>query len=220
MNDPRAVDLWTLPEHRVEELVLGMGGLDLLTPDERARHHRLLRAGSRARFLGGRLLCRLALSARAGLPPDTWRFTHTRHGRPELTADHDGLRFNLSHTDGLIACVVAQGRGCGVDVERVPFDDEKTRLLSAFLGDVSGASVSERWVLAEAYLKGLGVGLAEGLGGLVFRRHADGRFTVADHHRPTAAARWRLALLRPSPHHLVAVATEGGGPLRTRTPSI
>ncbi|MEW2402035.1 4-phosphopantetheinyl transferase [Streptomyces sp. NPDC046862] len=219
MNDPRAVDLWTLPEHRVPELSLHMGGLGLLTPEERTRHRRLRRTGSRHRFLGGRLLCRLALSARTGLPPDAWRFAVTRQGRPELAADHGGLRFNLSHTDGLIVCVVTRGRRCGVDVERVPFDDEKTRLLDTFLGGVSGGAVSERWVLTEAYLKGLGVGLADGLQGLAFRRHGGGRFTVTDHRRPAGAARWRLDLLRPSPHHLVAVATEDGGPPRHREPA-
>jgi 4'-phosphopantetheinyl transferase len=219
VNDERAVDLWTLPEHRVQELSLRMGGLDLLTPEEHARHHRLLRTGSRQRFLGGRLLSRLALSARTGLPPDTWRFTPTRHGRPELAADHGGLRFNLSHTDGLIVCVVTQGRGCGVDVERVPFDEEKTRGLDAFLGGVSpGVPVSERWVLTEAYLKGLGVGMTESLAGLGFRRRDAGGFSVTDRRRPAIAAGWRLTLLRPSPHHLVAVATEDGGPLRTHTP--
>ncbi|WP_329213760.1 4'-phosphopantetheinyl transferase superfamily protein [Streptomyces sp. NBC_01485] len=230
MNDPRAVDLWTLPEDRVQELASGMGGLVLLTPDERARHHRL-RAGCRRRFLGGRLLCRLALSARTGLPPATWRFVRTGHGRPELAADHDGLRFNVSHTDGLIVCAVVRGRGCGVDVERVPFDDDKATRLNALLDGPSdaeaearadadarglGVAVSERWVLTEAYLKGLGVGLADGLPDLAFRRHGDGRFTVTDHLRPALAARWELALLRPSPHHLVAVATEDGGPLRWR----
>ncbi|WP_416984788.1 4'-phosphopantetheinyl transferase family protein [Streptomyces sp. T028] len=220
MDDPRAVDLWTLPEDRVQELAVGMGGLDLLTPDERARHHRLVRSGSRDRYLGARLLSRLALSARTGLPPTTWRFVATRRGRPELAVDHGGLRFNLSHTDGLIVCVVTRGRGCGVDVERVPFDDEKTRRLGAFLDGASSTAVSERWVLAEAYLKGLGVGLTEGLDGLAFRRQGGGRFTVTDHRRPAVTPRWRLTLLRPSPHHLVAVATEGGGPLRTtRAPS-
>ncbi|GCB52504.1 4'-phosphopantetheinyl transferase superfamily protein [Streptomyces sp. NL15-2K] len=219
MYDERAVDLWTLPEHRVQELSLRMGGPDLLTPEEHARHHRLLRTGSRQRFLGGRLLSRLALSARTGLPPDTWQFTLTRHGRPELAADHGGLRFNLSHTDGLIVCVVTQRRGCGVDVERVPFDEEKTRRLDAFLGGVSpGVAVSERWVLTEAYLKGLGVGMTESLEGLGFRRRDAGGFSPDDCRRPTVAARWHLALLRPSPHHLVAVATEDGGTLRTHTP--
>lgn len=220
-HDPRAVDLWTLPEHRVPELAHRMGGgLDLLTREERVRHHRLLRAGSRHRYLGARLLSRLALSARTGLPPETWQFTRTRHGRPELAPQHGELRFNLSHTDGLIVCVVTRGHGCGVDVERVPFDDEKARHLSAFLGSAGAeeadVAVSERWLLTEAYLKGLGVGMAEGLEGLGFRRHGDGRFTVTDRRRPTVAHRWRLDLLRPSPDHLVAVATEGGGALRCR----
>ncbi len=225
-RDPGVVDLWTLPEHRVAELADRMGGTDLLSPDERARHRRLLRASSRHRFLGGRLLGRLALSARTGLPPDAWQFTPTRHGRPEPAPDRGGLRFNLSHTDGLIVCVVTRGRGCGVDVERVPFDDDKTRLLDAFLGGPprtgdQGIAVCERWVLTEAYLKGLGVGLGGGgLQDLGFRRHGGGRFTVADRRRTAVAARWHLQLVRPSPDHLVAVATEGGGTVRRREPDV
>ncbi|MEU1404459.1 4-phosphopantetheinyl transferase [Streptomyces sp. NPDC005728] len=218
--DPGVADLWTLPEYRVPELAARMGGPDLLAPDERARHDRLLRTGSRRRFLGGRLLARLALGARTGLPPDTWRFVRDGNGRPEPVPDTAGLRFNLSHTDGLIVCVLTRGRGCGADVERIPFDAEKTRLLNAFLGAADpDLATCERWVLAEAYLKGVGVGLAGGLRDLRFRHRGGGRFTVVDARRPDLARRWRLDLLRPSEHHLVAVATEGGGTVRLREPS-
>lgn len=227
-QDTRAIDLWTLPEQRVAELASRMGGAALLGSGERERYDRLRRPASRRRFLGGRLLSRLALSSRAELPPDTWQFALTRSGRPEPRPDH-GLRFNLSHTDGLIVCVVTQGRACGVDVERVPFDPDKTRFVSAYFdtADRSGPYRSatpdldptERWVLTEAYLKGLGVGLADGPAGVHFRRTGAGRFTVTDHRRPAAATRWRLQLLRPYPHHLIAVATEGDGTLRHRHPA-
>lgn len=222
-DGPAAVDLWTLPEPRVAQLAARLGGLELLTSEERGRYERLRRPGSRRRFLGGRLLSRLALSSRAQVPPDSWQFRLTRNGRPEPVADH-GLRFNLSHTGGLIVCVVARGRACGVDVERVPFDPDKARHIAAYFdkGDrfsAPGLGPAERWLLTEAYLKGLGVGLADGPGGLHFRRGAGGRFTVSDRRRPATSARWRLTLLRPSPGHLVAVATDGGANLRLREPT-
>ncbi|MFD5799021.1 hypothetical protein ACFWIO_36945, partial [Streptomyces diastatochromogenes] len=50
--DPGAADLWTLPEHRVPELAARLGGPELLAPDERTRHDRLLRTGSRRRVRG------------------------------------------------------------------------------------------------------------------------------------------------------------------------
>ena len=47
--------------------------------------------------------------------------SHRDFGRPGTGArPRRALRFNLSHTEGLIACVVTQGRGCGVDVGPTP----------------------------------------------------------------------------------------------------
>ncbi|NEB03413.1 4-phosphopantetheinyl transferase [Streptomyces sp. SID13726] len=239
--DTKVIDLWTLAEHRVPGLTARLGGAELLGREERERFARLRRQASRRRFLGGRLLARIALGSRAELPLDAWRFTTGRHGRPEPSPDHGGLRFNLSHTPGLIVCVVTRGRACGVDVERVPFDADKARFVTAYLDttgrptpyrapDTTGRPTpyrapdadgdpSERWVLTEAYLKGLGVGLSGGPGGLEFRGLAPGRFAVTDRRRPATGARWQLQLLRPSPHHLLAVATEGGGTIHRHEPA-
>ncbi|MFF5160932.1 4'-phosphopantetheinyl transferase family protein [Streptomyces sp. NPDC000348] len=218
--------LWTLPERQVPELARRLGGLDLLSDRERARHDRLRTPGARRRFLGGRLLCRTALTAHTGLPADTWRFVRTRYGRPELEEDHGGLRFNLSHTDGLIACVVTRGQACGVDVERVPFDRTTARLLHDRFDDAQRAALAaapdrlmalgELWVLTEAYVKGLGTGLAHGVRGLRFDRCGPGRFTVTDARRPVSGRRWRLDLLSPGPGHLLAVAVDGGGAVPPR----
>ncbi|MFG3250065.1 4'-phosphopantetheinyl transferase family protein [Streptomyces sp. NPDC048187] len=213
-------DLWTLPEDRVPELARQLGGVALLSAHERARHGRLRTSGARLRFLGGRLLCRTALTVRTGLPVDTWRFVRTRQGRPELAGDHGGLRFNLSHTHGLIACVVTRGRACGVDVERTPFDRATAGPLRDRFDDVQRAALDsapdptvalgELWVLTEAYLKGLGTGLACGVRETRFEPCGSGRFIVTDPRRPDAGRRWRLDLLRPDPGHLLAVAVDGG----------
>ncbi|GGP85049.1 4'-phosphopantetheinyl transferase family protein [Streptomyces calvus] len=224
-REATVADLWTLPEHRVAELADRSGGSALLTPQERRRHRRLRTSGARRRFLGGRLLCRLALSSVTGLPPDGWRFDRTRYGRPELAGDHGGLRFNLSHTDGLIACVVTRGRSCGVDVERVPLDRATAGALRDHFDAAQRAAfdaapdpvaaLGEQWVLTEAYLKGLGTGLAYGVRQLRFEPRGPGWFAVADGRRPAAGRRWRIDLLRPGPGHLLAVAVEGGtGPPR------
>ncbi|MEU1039821.1 4'-phosphopantetheinyl transferase superfamily protein [Streptomyces sp. NPDC005907] len=222
-TEASAVDLWTLPERLVPEFVDRAGGpAAVLDPQERARHARKRSSGGRRRFLGGRLLCRLALSARTGLPPTAWRFAATRHGRPELDPGHHGLRFNVSHTEGLIACVVAREHACGVDVESVPFDDDKARLLSARFDDAQRAALAgapdpvaaleELWVLTEAYLKGVGTGLANGVGALRFTRRPGGTgLVVTDGRRPGAGRRWHLDLVRPGPGHLLAVAVDDGG---------
>ncbi|MFI1399289.1 4'-phosphopantetheinyl transferase family protein [Streptomyces sp. NPDC020681] len=217
--------LWLLPEQAVGDFAAALGGTRLLTAEERYRLERRLTPGARRRYLGARLLSRYALSARTGRAPDRWRFRSGEFGRPEPVPDEDGVRFNISHTEGLIACVVTRGRGCGVDVSPTPstaeLADQLRRVLApaeraelaAVAPGARPALVSELWVLKEAYLKALGTGLSRGLGGFSFAPRAADRIAVRDPQQPAGAAdRWWFDLLYPGPGHVVAVAAEDGRP--------
>ncbi|MGI5375521.1 4'-phosphopantetheinyl transferase superfamily protein [Streptomyces sp. CA-251387] len=216
--------LWLLPEGAVDGFAAALGGTRLLTGEERAALDRRLTPGARRRYLGARLLCRYALSARTDRPLDSWRFTRGVHGRPEPEPADGDVRFNLSHTDGLIACVVTQGRGCGVDVGPTPAPAELTAHLGRRLGraeraelaaaapGVRAALASELWVLKEAYLKALGTGLTRDLDGFTFVRRPGDRIAVRDPRQPDADTRWWFDLIHPGPRHVLAVATEHGGP--------
>ncbi|MFD7169995.1 4'-phosphopantetheinyl transferase family protein [Streptomyces violascens] len=220
------VFLWLLEESAVGRFAADLGGLALLGEDERARLRRLHTDGARRRHLGARLLSRYALSERTGRLPGQWRFRTGPFGRPEPEPDGDGVRFNLSHTEGLIACVVtAGGRACGVDVERTPASPDAVRHLSPHFAAVERAELdalgpvrrayrlAELWVLKEAYLKALGTGVTRSLGGFSFATDSNGRITVRDPERPpAAAAHWWFELLRPAPGHVLALAVEGGHP--------
>ncbi|WP_328860402.1 4'-phosphopantetheinyl transferase superfamily protein [Streptomyces sp. NBC_00306] len=222
---PDPTFLWLLPERAVDDFATALGGTRLLTEGERAALGRRLTDGARRRYLGARLLCRYALSARTGRPVDRWRFRLGEHGRPEAEPDPEGVRFNLSHTEGLIACVVTQGRGCGVDVGPTPSPAElvtqlgrrlapaERAALAASPAGVRGALAGELWVLKEAYLKALGTGLSRSLGGFSFGPRVDGRIAVHDPQQPAGTdSRWWFDLLYPGPGHVVAVATEDGHP--------
>ncbi len=94
----------------------------LLTPDEQQRAQRFWQEPDRARFIIGRALARTMLSRFADVSPDKWRIVIDEHGRPllgERPATVPDLRFNLSHTDGLVACALTIGREVGVDVEHI-----------------------------------------------------------------------------------------------------
>ncbi|MFF0967555.1 4'-phosphopantetheinyl transferase family protein [Streptomyces sp. NPDC003703] len=222
-SDDRAF-LWLLPEPAVASFAAALGGPGLLTAEERAALDRRRTEGARRRYLGGRLLCRYALTARTGRPVDRWRFTHGAHGRPEPEPAADGVRFNLSHHDGLIACVVTRGRGCGVDVAPVTASPELTCHLARRLGPeerarLAGAApgaraalASELWVLKEAYLKALGTGLTRDLASFTVVRGPGDRVSVRDPRQPGADARWWFDLIHAGPRHVVAVATEHGRP--------
>ncbi|MET7615483.1 4'-phosphopantetheinyl transferase superfamily protein [Streptomyces sp. NPDC005408] len=222
---PDPTFLWLLPERAVDDFAAALGGTRLLTAQEQAAMERRLTAGARRRYLGARLLCRYALSARTGRPLDRWRFRIGGFGRPEPEPDEEGVRFNLSHTEGLIACVVTQGRACGVDVGPTPAraelvshlghrlaPAERAELAAAAPG-VRAALAGEFWVLKEAYLKALGTGLSRSLGGFSFAPRAADRIAVHDPEQPAGTdARWWFDLLHPGPGHVLAVATEDGRP--------
>lgn len=217
--------LWLLPEHAVDRFGERIGGVGLLTAEETGLLARKRSAGARRRYLGARLLCRHALSHRTGRPPHSWRFRRGEHGRPEPDPPGDGVRFNLSHTGGLIACVVTHGSPCGVDVERTPAREDAMAHLPRFFAPAERAAlaaaapgrraalVAAYWVLKEAYLKAIGTGLRRELSGFAFTTPWGGPLRVVDSQATAAAdARWHFDLIHPSPGHVLAVAVENGRP--------
>ncbi|MFF7855208.1 4'-phosphopantetheinyl transferase superfamily protein [Streptomyces sp. NPDC007904] len=222
-------DLWLLPESAWDALAERLGGERLLTDGERARLDRMMMPRQRRQFLTGRLLCRYALSARTGHPARGWRFRTGANGRPEPYPDRYGVRFSISHTDGLAVCAVTRGRPCGVDVECRPLSAESAGHLARFLAPAERAELAalpaaerlartrELWVLKEAYLKALGVGMHRSLDGFSFSPRTAARITVHDPQHPRSAGRgWWFHLLRPTPRHALALAVHGGRPGRVR----
>ena len=98
-------------------LVSGDGPLDpesrtqvwsWMDPTERARHDRFRVERARHQHLRARALVRLVLCRYAAVDPGDWSFRIQDHGRPEVEgpAGVPPLRFDLSHTRGLVACAV------------------------------------------------------------------------------------------------------------------
>jgi 4'-phosphopantetheinyl transferase len=231
---PAGADLWLLEEEAIEELAARTPLAELATAEERARYDRLRQEQVRRRFVGARLLSRHALSAYADVPPEAWRFRMNRHGRPDLDPNPWNLVFNLSHTAGLVACVITRGRACGVDVERSParpeamaladrwFAPEERAYLEETPPEARGDRFLEYWVLKEAFTKALGEGLTRGFDTFRFNRLPADTITVADVSAgEEECARWQFELLRVGAHVLgVAIRREpsdaGSLPLRVR----
>lgn len=121
-----------------------------------------------------RALLRTTLSRYASVPPEAWRFVLNPHGRPEIDTPREArwLKFNLSHTNSLVACLVARERAIGVDVED---RDRRGRLLDVaerFFSPSEAATLRRLpeneqldrfflyWTLKESYIKARGMGLA------------------------------------------------------------
>lgn len=186
-----------------------------LSPEEQSRAMRFIRREDRRDFIAAHALLRHALFRHDGTtPPQSWRFANAPTGKPGLSQEHQSaLTFNLSHTAGFAVCAIAQHRQVGIDVERIREMEDTPAIARRFfspdevamIGRLHGPDRLERffelWTLKEAYVKGLGRGLAVPLDSFTFGFGDDGlQFdTRAD------AGRWQFWLFEPAREARVAL---------------
>ena len=202
----------------------------LLTGGERARIDRYRLARDRRTGLVTRALVRVTLSRYSDVPPARWRFRANDHGRPEIASPTSPLRFNVSHTNGLVVCLVGRGRELGIDAESPHRDRRWLDLADRFFAPAEARALRgvpaadrprrflEYWTLKEAYVKARGRGLTLPLSGFWFDPPASPagiriRFTPAVDDDP---ARWQFTLQRLETGHLVATAIDRTGVARVR----
>lgn len=188
----------------------------LLSPEERQRQARPTIEKRRREVLLTRALVRTVLSGYTGADPLSWRFGAMARGRPFC----EGLPFdfNLSHTEGMIVCLVADVPMPGVDVEFMPrrgqLDEVATHFFApAECADLSAVPEEEKrrrfftyWTLKEAYIKAKGDGLALPLDAFWFDL-AGGKPSIAfDHRIADDPAAWRFESLALSDDHLCGIA--------------
>jgi len=206
----------------------------LLSQDEHERMARLVFDRDRRAFLITRALVRTMLSRYAPVLPAAWKFLANVHGRPEILDRPPGvpdLRFNISHTDGLIACAVTIGREVGVDVEHInrplTHDVAGRFFAPAEVADLRKLPEHEQrraffdyWTLKESYIKARGFGLALPLADFAFKLNPPGppaiTFEPALDDDPRT---WQFLQDWPTPQHRLglAVRRDGGDlPVRMR----
>lgn len=201
---------------------------ELLDEAEVARSERFKFERDRHTYVVAHALVRTVLASQTGLDPREHAFEAGEHGKPELTTPGaaPGLRFNLSHADGLVAVATGLEDDLGVDVElrsrrveidqvaRGVFSPAEIRGLSALSGDAKRARFFQLWTLKEAYIKAVGQGLSMPLRGMTVDVEAEpptldlGETGLGD------GRDWRLALAEPGEDHQLAFA------VRTRRPPV
>lgn len=193
----------------------------ILDHHERRRAERFVLSEARFVYVRAHAFLRHVLSRYATVEPGDWRFQEDRYGRPELVRrlGVPSLRFNLSHTRGLVAIVVALDRDVGVDAECVErrvelmriaehfFTSHECTVLRSLPHDLRCERIIEYWTLKEAYVKARGLGLAIPLDHFSFEIEGGHSVRIAF---STALADdpvgWHFVLLRPTANHRVAVA--------------
>lgn len=217
---PGEVHVWlTTPEAIADEALLAAYML-WMNPEETARQARFLFARHRHQFLVARALVRTTLSRYADLAPRDWQFVNNAYGRPDIAPAHGlgDLRFNLSHTDGLVAVAVARGE-LGVDVEDTWRRSHTDQIAEHFFAPAEVAGLrrlaQERqhgrffdlWTLKEAYIKARGMGLAISLHRFAYDLDTGPAIALTiDPELGDTPQGWQFYLDAPTDRHRLALA--------------
>jgi len=192
----------------------------ILSEEELDRYRRFRFPADRHQYLVSHALVRRTLSSYMDLPPADWHFSHGEHGRPEIcNPGIPPLRFNLTHTAGLVCCVVTLEDDCGIDAEKITarhatsgiaqrmFSEAECRELRRLEGQAHLKYFFTRWTLREAYVKARGIGISFPTRKLTFTVNNDNSVEVSFH--PDIEDRrdnWQLQLLKPTAEHIAAIA--------------
>jgi 4'-phosphopantetheinyl transferase len=153
-----------------------------LPPEERSRAEQFMLLNDRVAFAAGRVLVRRMLSSYFGTPTPDWRFLLNSHGKPEVArlSGSPDVRFNLSHSAGIVVAACSLERDIGIDVEntwnqldflevaRSQFSKREIATLESLSGEAQRDAFFALWTLKEAYTKAIGTGLSRSLADFSF----------------------------------------------------
>lgn len=182
--DCNRVDVWLInPNDFIESQMLDEYH-QLLSLDEKQKLEKYIYPEDRHDALITRAFVRTLLSYYTEgdhyVAPTEWRFVRGEKGKPEIVNPPIPLRFNISHTKGLIACALTLSVDVGIDVEYIK---RKTSYLKVADYKFSPSEIAELnehprenqrcrffdyWTLKESYIKALGCGLTIPLDGFSF----------------------------------------------------
>lgn len=198
----------------------------LLSVEELARYQRFRFDKDKHHFLVSHALLRKVLSNYADVLPQQWQFDMNEHGKPELAVIHamSWLRFNLSHTEGLVACVITDSVDCGVDVENQTrscdyrgigsrmFSAEENSRLVKLVNEQQAEYFFNLWTLKEAYVKARGLGLSLPTSKINFTIENPENISASfDPWLEDDGQDWQFTLHRPTRSHVLATAIRRDG---------
>jgi 4'-phosphopantetheinyl transferase len=140
----------------------------LVTAEDRQRVTPTMHERRRVEYLATRALLRHALREFTGRDGGSFKIEVTTEGKPHCA---DGPAISLSHSGNLLVCAIASWGALGVDAETSDREHDVEAIAERFFTPAEAswivadpaARFLQLWVLKEAYLKALGVGLPGGL---------------------------------------------------------
>jgi 4'-phosphopantetheinyl transferase len=144
-----------------------------LTPAEKERAGRFLFEKAKREFVGTRSVLRQLLAGYLGGNPPDIQLGYGANGKPVLATNDRpvGLRFNVSHSHGLLVLAFACERDVGVDIEKIcegiaskdiarsHFSEKENEELTRLPPECRTRGFFNCWTRKEAYVKARGDGL-------------------------------------------------------------
>lgn len=218
------IDVWLAHYQEIADPALHARYRALLTEEQRGKEFRFYFADDQRRYLVTRAMVRSVLSRYAAVQPADWTFAANQYGRPFATnspAHECGLRFNVSHTRGLIALAVTSQRDLGIDVERLSTRDVSMDIAARFFAPPEVAELAtvppeqqqerffEYWTFKESYIKARGMGLSIPLHQFSFHYpHARGVRLAIQPELGDDSNRWSFWQYRLGSGYLLALCAE------------
>ncbi len=198
--------------------------LKILSVDEIEKAQRFRFEKDRHNYINARSWLRKIVGKYLRVDPVILRFGYGEQGKPWLmneTGTPHSLQFNLSHSEGVVICVLAWEKAVGVDIEALRFENsydnvaenffsKNERLaLQAIAPELQQTAFFNCWTRKEAYLKARGDGLIFPLDEFDVSLNSDEAKLLSVHHSPEENQRWTLYHLNPKPQYIGALAVAG-----------
>lgn len=214
----RQVDLWLFP---VGELTDNRRKAyeDILSSEEGDFSKKIIMQDKNTLFISSKALLRTLLCYYTNATASEWRFERNSFGRPYISEPRQfrNIRFNISHTKGLVACLISTSHEVGIDIENIFqnrdflgisrnfFSENEVNSLYSAPSHKVGRLFYMYWTLKEAYLKARGVGLSPPLSSFWFEQTPFPRIFFSPKCGDNAK-HWRFASKLISNEHLLALA--------------
>jgi 4'-phosphopantetheinyl transferase len=215
------VHLWLAFPEQITDSFLLQKYDQLMNEEETNQQHLFHFEHHRHDYLVTRALVRSVLSRYALVSPEQWQFSKNDYGKPEILHSKNipKIRFNLSHTKGLIACAVTLEKDIGVDVESITrkegnlkladrfFSHQESQALRLVQPDQQKERFFDYWTLKEAFIKACGKGLSIPLDQFSFYLSDSPSLRISFEKEFKSNPKcWKFYQLKPTEQHTVAIA--------------
>ncbi len=195
---------------------------DVLSEDENERAGSFVREQNRWQFVFCRGILRFLLGRYSEKNPKDIFFSYSASGKPCLSGKLEAsfLKFNLSHTEDYLLIACAKEIEIGVDVEKIRPIPNFLQIMKQYYSKeensyVLNLSKEEQqeaffycWTRKEALLKGLGVGIGEGLK-MIQRRSCLERYLKM--YTSDSLTGWSIDTLASPASYKIGLAYQGSG---------